>query len=103
MVVHELPTPTNCFGTKVNNAADNTDLGDEEAALEPVDPEKEKYLQMVEEEILDRITDGTDDDLTVNETLSEALEEAIEEVTSPTFREYLSPPVLRHQGWPECL
>lgn len=72
---------------QVSQAGDPVPTGDDELVLEPVDPEKEKYLQMMEEEILERITDGTDDDLTVNETLAEALEEAIEEITSPTFRE----------------
>lgn len=64
-------------------------LTDDEAVLEPISPEQETILRAVEDEILERIKDGDEDDLTVNETLADVLEEVVDEFTSVTFREYM--------------
>lgn len=74
-----------------DDGAGSPDPVDDEVNLEPVDAESEKVLHMVEEEILERISDGQDDNLTVNQTLAEVLDETIQEISDVTFREYDAP------------
>ncbi|XP_052125306.1 uncharacterized protein LOC113204391 [Frankliniella occidentalis] len=80
----------NDFDEQVSHADDGAgspDPVDDEVNLEPVDAESEKVLHMVEEEILERISDGQDDNLTVNQTLAEVLDETIQEISDVTFRD----------------
>ncbi|KAK3919427.1 Immunoglobulin A1 protease autotransporter [Frankliniella fusca] len=80
----------NDFDDQVSHADDDPaspDPVDDEVILEPVDPEQEKVLHMVEEEVLERIHDGVDDNLTVNQTLAEVLDETIQEISDVSFRD----------------